>query len=108
VGNLMELNPQGARGAQGAEMVRIVRSAPRAVKMHMGGNPIHTRLCTEPEESEYIGGAGSKARGRVEEQPADGQVEMQVDISRQAAGVGGDFSAEFLKPNFRCSLLSHF
>ena len=61
--------------------------------MHMGGNPIHTGLCTEPEESEYIGGAGSKVRGSFEERPADGQVEMQSDIGTQTAGGGGEFSA---------------
>jgi len=76
--------------------------------MHMGRDPIHTGLCTEPEEGEYVGGAGSKVRVGFEERPADGQVEMQGDIGTQAAGGRGEFSAEFLKPNFRCFCFKPF
>ena len=72
VGNHMKLIPQKARGAQGAEMVGIIGLTTRAVKMHVGGDPVHTRLCTEPEEGEYIGGADSKVRRGFEDRPVDG------------------------------------
>ena len=93
--NHVELVSEDAGRAQEAKTVVVVGSVACSVVVHVGGDPVHAGLSTEPEKRKNVIATGFEVWSHFKQGAAEGQVEVQCYVGAQTAGGPREFGAEF-------------